>query len=301
MSTAYHPQTDGQTERVNQCLETFLRCFVHSCPRKWSSWLALAEFWYNTTWHSALGKSPFRVLYGHEPRHWGIEAATATPVTDLNIWLTERQEMTDLIRLHLLRARDRMKLQADKGRSERSFALGDAVYIKLQPYVQSSVARRACHKLSFRYFGPFTITKRIGQVAYRVALPETSTIHPVFHVSLLRKALKPDVQVSLDLPDDTNQFMTPVQVLDRRHKTKANRVVDQVLVRWSAANVPDTWEDTDELHSRFPCAAAWGQAASEERGDVSTATTTGPPSDPSPRPIRTRKLNPRNAGAEWTK
>ena len=98
--------------------------------------------------------------------------------------------MTTLIKLHLLRARDRMKHQADKNRSERVLAVGDKVFIKLQPYVQSSVARRACHKGSFKYFCPFTITARIGQVAYRVALPETSSVHPVFHVSLLRKALK---------------------------------------------------------------------------------------------------------------
>jgi transposase InsO family protein len=72
MSSAYHPQTDGTTERINQCLETFLRCFAHACPTKWQSWLHLAEFWYNTSPHSALDKTPFEVLYGHNPRHFGI-------------------------------------------------------------------------------------------------------------------------------------------------------------------------------------------------------------------------------------
>lgn len=183
MSTPYHPATDGQTERVNQCLETFLRCFVHACPKKWSSWLALEEYWYNTSWHSSHGKSPFYVLYGHEPRHWGIESAAATPVTDLNVWLSERREMETLIRQHLLRAQACMKHQADKNRSERSFNIGDLVYVKLQPYIHSSVAKRACHKLSFKYFGPFPVLARFGQVAYKLLLPETSQIHPVFHVS----------------------------------------------------------------------------------------------------------------------
>lgn len=64
MSSAYHPQSDGQTERVNQCTETFLRCFANAAPSKWFDWLHLAEFWYNTTWHSALKQSPFYVLYG---------------------------------------------------------------------------------------------------------------------------------------------------------------------------------------------------------------------------------------------
>jgi transposase InsO family protein len=68
MSSSYHPQTDGTTERVNQCLEAYLRCFSHACPTKWAQWLSLAEFWYNTCPHSALdGKSPFQVVYGHSP------------------------------------------------------------------------------------------------------------------------------------------------------------------------------------------------------------------------------------------
>ena len=60
MSSAYHPQSDGQTERVNQCLEAFLRCFVHSCPKQWLRWISLAKYWYNTSLHSSLNRSPSR-------------------------------------------------------------------------------------------------------------------------------------------------------------------------------------------------------------------------------------------------
>lgn len=70
LSTAYHPQTDGQTERLNQCMETYLRCFVHACPSKWIHWLPLAEFWYNSTFHSALGRTPFEVLYDYALVSW---------------------------------------------------------------------------------------------------------------------------------------------------------------------------------------------------------------------------------------
>lgn len=66
-SLTYHPQTDRHMERVNQCLETFLRCFVHVCPSKWPSWLPLVEFWYNTSFHTSLGTSPFEVMYGRYP------------------------------------------------------------------------------------------------------------------------------------------------------------------------------------------------------------------------------------------
>jgi ribosomal protein L21E len=90
--------------------------------------------------------------------------------------------MNQLIRQHLIRAQDRMKKQADKKRSEREFEMGTMVYIKLQPYVQSSVMPRANQKLSFKYFGSFQILERVGSVAYRLQLPEHSSIHPVVHV-----------------------------------------------------------------------------------------------------------------------
>lgn len=67
MSSSYHPQSDGQTERLNQSMETYLRCFVNACPTKWSKWVSLAEFWYNSTHHSTIGRSPFEALYGFPP------------------------------------------------------------------------------------------------------------------------------------------------------------------------------------------------------------------------------------------
>jgi hypothetical protein len=189
MSSAYHPQSDGQTERVNQCLETFLRCFVNACPNKWVEWIYLAEFWYNSSWHSALGFSPFQVLYGYAPRHFGVDASSVSPVSSLQDWIQEKGLMTDLVKQHLARAQRRMKTQADKKCSERSFEVGEMVYLKLQPYVQSSLAPRTNQKLAFRFFGPFQILCKVGTVAYKLALPSSSAIHPIFHVSQLKRAV----------------------------------------------------------------------------------------------------------------
>uniref|UniRef100_A0A453RBY7 Integrase catalytic domain-containing protein n=1 Tax=Aegilops tauschii subsp. strangulata TaxID=200361 RepID=A0A453RBY7_AEGTS len=152
LSTANHPQTDGQTERVNQCIETFLRCFTHACPRRWSFWIPLAQFWYNSSPHSAIGMSPFKALYGHEPHHLGITAASNASVPCLQAWLEERQVTQNLIQQHLHRARQCMKAQADKKRSFWQFQVGDQVFLKLQPYIQTSVAPSANHKLSFKFF-----------------------------------------------------------------------------------------------------------------------------------------------------
>jgi len=130
MSSSYHPQTDGQTERLNQCLEGFLRRSVHSCPKQWAKWLPLAEFWYNTSYHSALGRSPFDpmgILLGH----FVITNEVHTHAPDLEQWLVERNLLQDVIQHNLLRAQHRMKHYADLQRSEKEFVVGDMVYLKL--------------------------------------------------------------------------------------------------------------------------------------------------------------------------
>jgi hypothetical protein len=288
MSSAYHPQTDGQTERVNQCLETFLRCFVNAAPSKWYDWLHLAEFWYNSSCHSAIERSPFEALYGYAPRHFGIDALDACPSMELSTWLEDKHVMQTLIKQHLQRAQKRMKDQADKKRSERSFSKDDWVYLKLQPYVQSSLAPRSNQKLAFKFFGPFQVEARVGSVAYKLALPAHSQLHPVFHVSQLKQALPVKHGVS-SLPVDS-------------------AVVLQGLIKWSGMpRSLATWEDLEALRHRFPRAPAWGQAGSKGGGDVTTAATSteaGPSTAAHPASVarqstRARRPNARVHGPEW--
>jgi hypothetical protein len=161
--------------------------------------LPLAEYWYNTNYHSALGKTPFEVLYGYTPRHLGVANLQSSTATDLAGWLHQHEETAILLRQHLLRAQQRMKQQEDKHRSEREFKVGVMVYMKLQPYAQTSVASRSNHKLSSKFFGPYEVLERIGNVAYRLKLPQGSQIHPVLHVSQLKQFVPPDQVIDSNL------------------------------------------------------------------------------------------------------
>ena len=171
MSTAYHPQSNGQTEVVNKSLEQYLRAFTCDRPHQWAEWLPLAEFWFNTNFHTSLKLTPFEALYGFLPPKLQAYIPGTTRVDVLDSLLSQRQEVLATPKDHLLAAKERMKLCADKHRVARSFQLGDWVYLRLQPYWQRTLAYKGKWKLSPRYFGPFQVIQLIGQVSYKLALP----------------------------------------------------------------------------------------------------------------------------------
>lgn len=132
-STASHPQIDDQTKRVNQYLEAYLRGMVFQEPKKWLKWLPLAELWYNTSYHSSLKCTPFQALYGYKPpqvREFAVER-TLSPTTRLT--MAEREQMMQKLKANLEHAQSRMKHFADRNRTERTFEVGDMVYLKIQP------------------------------------------------------------------------------------------------------------------------------------------------------------------------
>lgn len=160
-----------------------------------------------------------------------------------------------------------MKHQADKNHSDRTFQVGDWVFLKLQPYVQSSLAPRANQKLAFKFFGPYKIISEMGSVAYKLDLPDSSNIHDVFHVSQLKKAIPSSVQVTPSVPDPDSSFQFPERILDRKLVSKGVNCAQHVLVKWSGwPKSLASWEDLDALRQRFPNAPAWGQAGFQRGG-----------------------------------
>jgi RNase H-like domain found in reverse transcriptase/Reverse transcriptase (RNA-dependent DNA polymerase)/Integrase zinc binding domain/Retroviral aspartyl protease/Integrase core domain/Retrotransposon gag protein/Chromo (CHRromatin Organisation MOdifier) domain len=256
-STAYHPQTDGQTERLNQCIEAYLRCMVFQKPKEWGKWIAMAEFWYNTNYHSSLKITPFEALYGYPPPQLGLGTAPKSINQAVNELLEERQQTTKVLKEQLLRAQNRMKKFADRRRSERTYQIGDWVYLKLQPYRQISVqGNNGTHKLKPKYYGPFEIIEKIGAVAYKLNLPQGSLIHPVFHVSQIKKCKGVVRDITNQLPilgPKGNWRIEPLAILDRRVIKKNNQVAVEVLIKWSNLDEDEaTWEDYEYIRHQFP-------------------------------------------------
>ena len=250
MSTAYHPQTNGQTEVLNKTLEQYLRAYVHRQPAHWFRFLSLAELSYNTATHVGTALSPFEVVYGKAPPTviqylWGSSSVEA-----VDHLLSSRQTMHEALQRRLRKVQETMKASADKHRRDLSFAVGDWVYVRLRPYRQTSMAP-AYSKLAKRYYGPFEVCERIGPVAYKLRLPASSRIHPVFHVSLLKLHKGPLPLSSKSLPAasvDNHPLVAPVHLLDWRQDHSSSPPTTQVLVQWEGQAPEDsTWERWDDL------------------------------------------------------
>ncbi|TQD70994.1 hypothetical protein C1H46_043477 [Malus baccata] len=258
LSSGFHPQTDGQTEVLNRCLETYLRCFCSLQPKKWLTWLPWAEWSYNTSYHSAAKMTPYEVVYGQPPPHIPLYESGTTKIDMVDHCLKDRTRILSLLKTNLAAAQERMTTQANKGRTERSFAIGDFVYLRLVPYQQKSLSLHPFHKLHPRFYGPFEILDRVGPVAYRLKLPSHSKIHPVFHVSCLKKKLGTAIIPTIPLPTvhDTGLLhddLVPEALLDRRVVNTGTTSSTEVLVLWKNHPVTDaSWESWDTLQSKFP-------------------------------------------------
>jgi hypothetical protein len=217
-STAYYPQTGGQTERTNQILEDMLRACALDFGGSWDEHLPLAEFSYNNSYQISLKAAPFEVLYGcmcRSPICWFEPGGNHGFETD---FIQEKQGIVDTIRDHFKIALSRQKSYADQKRRTWEPKVGDLVYLKVSP--MKGIKRFGIkEKLSPRYIGPFKILSQNRSVAFELELPaKLKQVHNIFHVSQLRKCLKaPEDSVThddLDLQADLTYEDKPIKILE---------------------------------------------------------------------------------------
>lgn len=258
-STSYHPQTDGQTERVNQCLENYFRCMAFQHPKKWNNWLAHAEWWYNTSFHTSLKMTPFHALYGRPPPMI-VELFLPMDDSDALSVSTATEAIATQIKENLLKAQERMKHFAEKNRSERTLDVGDMVYFKIQPYRHTSLSLHRILKLHPKFYGPFRVLEKIGVVSYRLLLPEGCKLHPTFHISQLKKHLGPNAVPIPHLPlltEDGTILVAPEAILERKLIPRVQSNISIPVVRWLIKWVnlltdQATWEDLAFIQKAFP-------------------------------------------------
>lgn len=256
-STAFHPQTDGQSERTIQTLEDMFRACALEWTGSWDDYLCLVEFAYNNSWHASIKMAPYEMLYGRKcraPICWNgvgerlIEGPELIEITNEKVAIAKEK---------LQEARTRQKSYADKHRRDLEFNVGDRVFLKVSPF--HGVKRFGIKgKLSPRFIGPFEILDRIGEVSYRLALPpQLSHVHNVFHVSLLRGYNYHPLHVVSypfdQIQPDMSLSEEPEAILDWQDRVMRNKVIPFVKILWK--NHPereDTWETEESMRTSYP-------------------------------------------------
>ncbi|KAA0025802.1 pol protein [Cucumis melo var. makuwa] len=256
-STTFHPQTDGQTERLNQVLEDMLRACVLEFSGSWDSHLHLMEFAYNNSYQATIGMAPFEALYGkccRSPVCWGEVGEQRMLGPEL---VQTTNATIQKIRARMLTAQSRHKSYADVRRKTLEFEVGDMVFLKVAP-MKGVLRFEKKGKLSPRFVGPFEILERIGPVAYRLALPPSfSAVHDVLHVSMLRRYVADPTHVvdfePLQISENLSYEEQPVEILAREVKKLHNREISLVKVLWRNHGIEEaTWEREEDMRAQYP-------------------------------------------------
>ncbi|KAL2237105.1 UNVERIFIED_CONTAM: Transposon Tf2-11 polyprotein, partial [Sesamum indicum] len=256
-STAFHPQTDGQSKRTIQTLEDMMRACVIEFRGNWDDHLPLMEFAYNNSFHSSIRMAPYEALYGRKCRSpicWDIEGLRQLEGPEL---VQETVDKIKTVKKCLKAAQDRQESYVDKHRREMEYEVGEKVFLKVSPW-RGILRFGKQGKLSPRYIGPYEILERVGPLAYQLALPtELSQIHDVFHVSMLRRYRSDPSHILYEPEIEISEGLTfveePTEILDRSIKKLRNKEIPMVKVKWSHHSPREaTWEVEENMREKYP-------------------------------------------------
>ncbi|GJT10731.1 putative reverse transcriptase domain-containing protein [Tanacetum coccineum] len=256
ISTAYHPEMNGQSERTIQTLEDTLRACVIDFGSSRDRHLPLLEFSYNNSYHASIKAASFEALYGRKCRSpicWSEVGDSQLIGPEL---IRETTEKIVQIKNRLLTARSRQKSYADVRRKPMEFDVGDMVMLKVSPW-KGVICFGKRGKLSPRYVRPFKIIDRIGPVAYKLELPDKlRRIHNTFHVSNLKKCLADENLIILleeiQLDDKLHFIEEPVEIMDREVKQLKQSRIPIFKVRWNShRGLEFTWEREDFFKCKY--------------------------------------------------
>ena len=253
MSTAFHPQTDGQTERMNRTLEEMLRAYSTYNQDQWDQYLPAAEFAYNNAKQISTGHTPFELDCGQHPL---TPAALATKVTNVpaaDDFAQHWENMINMAKDALMIAQDRQSKYANQHRRHLTYQVGDKVMLSARNINNPVDKQRPTRKLSPKYLGPYTITDIISPTAYRLDLPANMRIHNVFHVSMIKPYNetsedfeRPTPPPAIILPDTNEEEFEVDTILDKC----IIRGKPQYLVKWKGYPLHDaTWEPANHLEN----------------------------------------------------
>ncbi|KAF7117266.1 hypothetical protein RHSIM_RhsimMtG0001900 (mitochondrion) [Rhododendron simsii] len=253
MSSSYHPESDGQTERFNYMRQEYLRHFVNANQKNWVELLDVAQLCFNSQRSSSTGKSPFEIVTGQQPLlPHTVEGPYEGKSPRAFQFAREWKRNHDLVRAYLEKAASKMKKWADEHRRPLEFKAGDQVLVKLKSDERKYLRGRD-KRLVRKYEGPVTIIKKIGKCAYKIDAPSWLKVHPVFHVSLL-KPYNPDKED----PSRNESQRQPITVkagkksveciLADRVKKVSRKQQRQYLVKWKGLGDDEiSWEREADL------------------------------------------------------
>jgi len=249
MSSAYHPQTDGQTERVNRVLQDTLRHYISPSQDDWDTHLPLIEFAINSSKHASTGETPFFLNYGRHPRTPldlqlpDVSGPDHTNTPGVLKYVHHMQTALNKAKKCLIAARQRQKAYADTKRSEHTIKLHDDVLLSTTNIHLKCPGTR---KLLPKWIGPFTVIQKVNPVAFKLALPVTmASVHPVFHVSMLKPyQASGSVQPPPPIIDDEGDLVYFVEsILDHRLKKHGRKSMTEFLVKWKGYDHEhNSWE-----------------------------------------------------------